>query len=72
MGARKATMLACDNPSCDFEMETTKEDPAYGYHLTGAIHMEWGGGPIPKTFACSPECIEPAIEATVKEAWGTR
>jgi len=62
MATRRATLLVCDNPACDNEYEHSKDDPAPGYHFErGYWETGGGGGYLPKTYACSQECITPAI-----------
>lgn len=56
-------MLSCDNPDCDNEMETSKEEPAPGYHIGKGFWVMGGGGPIPATYACSDECVGKAVIA---------
>jgi len=64
MGKRKVTMMVCDNPECDNEEEIFPGGPTLGYHLgRGAWHNVRGGGPIPPTYACSIDCISPAVAA---------
>jgi hypothetical protein len=65
---RKVTMLECDNPGCSNEYEHSKDDPAPGYHLGKGYWIVGGGGPIPATYACSPECITPAVLHNISEA----
>lgn len=63
MGREKATVMVCDNPKCQKESITRPFDPALGFYLgKGMWHFGAGGGPIPATYACSKECILPAIE----------
>ena len=66
MGKRKALMEQCDNPNCQTSYEFDKEDPNPGYHLGKGVYvLGGGGGPIPATYACSTECIVPAIDANI-------
>lgn len=68
MSKRTATMMQCDNPTCRTEYEHTKDDPAPGYHLGKGLLIAGGGVFIPATYACSPECIVPAIQHNIEEA----
>lgn len=61
----------CDNADCNRTSFTAKDEPALGIYLKGGVqHQSWGGGPIPKTYACSMECIVPAIVANLYRADG--
>lgn len=62
MAKKKATVMVCDNPDCGNTRLTSREDPALGYYLgKGVMHESWGGGPIGETYACSYQCVAPAI-----------
>jgi hypothetical protein len=59
--------MVCDNPRCDIEREGFSLEPAFGYYLTkGEYHEMTYGGKIPRTYACSIQCISPAIEAQIE------
>jgi len=70
MGKRRAEVMECDNPACRTPPRvTSRYEPALGYYLgRGTYHHEGGGGPIPAVYACSPECIGPAVEYVIREA----
>lgn len=68
MGTRRATIMECDNPSCDEEYEHTTEDPAPGYHLGKGYWVIGGGGPIPKVYAHDKDCIGPAVQHVIEES----
>jgi hypothetical protein len=69
MTQQKVIMMVCDNPTCRSRYEHSKEEPALGYHLgKGLWADDGGGGPIPATYACSLECIGPAVEHTIRES----
>ena len=68
MGVRKATIATCDNPECDNEAETSRDDPAPGYYLGKGYWVLGGGGPIPATYACSVECIAKAVQGQIDRA----
>lgn len=65
MAKRKVTMEGCDNPECPTEYEHDAQDPSPGYHLGKGYWSLGGGGPIPATYACSEECIVPAVLAQI-------
>ena len=68
MATRKATMEICDNPACDVERETSKDEPAFGYHIDrGFVVMSGGGRAIPRVYACSFECLAAAVQARINE-----
>lgn len=64
----RVTVMVCDNPDCDDSYRHTKEEPAYGFHLGKGFWSQGGGGPIPATYACSEECIGPAVMHMIREA----
>lgn len=65
---RTATLEACDNPDCDVERETSKDLVALGFYFEiGSWHNTGGGGPIPRTYACSRECIAAALWQRILE-----
>lgn len=66
MAKQKATIEVCDNPECGNSEIVTKDEPATGYHLGRGFWVSGGGGPIPATYACSEECILPAVRANVE------
>jgi hypothetical protein len=68
MGIKKVTIMECDNPSCHNWFFHTNDDPAPGYHLGKGFWVMGGGGPIPATYACSPECIGVAVQANIERA----
>jgi hypothetical protein len=73
MATRKATLMVCDNPRCPdkSEYEVTPQDPsAPGYHLGKGHYDLAGGGPIPATYACSEDCIVPALRANMDRSEG--
>lgn len=54
MATRKAVMMSCDNPACEYEDEEMEGYPALGIRIEkGVWHDEQGGGPLKKVFACS-------------------
>lgn len=66
MGLRRVTFLECDNPACNSEYEHSRDDPAPGYHIKGYWALG-GGGPVPATYACSIECLAPAVAHRIQE-----
>ncbi|QNJ55990.1 hypothetical protein SEA_RASPUTIA_100 [Microbacterium phage Rasputia] len=78
MAKQKITVEICDNPRCKkgdgqrpYSEEIFPEDPStMGYHLGKGHWVLGGGGPIPATYACSKECIVPAIEAQIDRDMG--
>lgn len=75
MARRQIEILECDNPACgkSFEMGG---DPVLGIHLSGGIiHEGTGGGSFDEVFACSNECLAPAVRhsyhrtITLDEYW---
>lgn len=62
----RVTMKECDNPECRERFEHTTEEPAPGYHIGKGYWVLSGGGPIPATYACSTECITPALEHMIE------
>lgn len=70
MGKRKAVIMDCDNPRCDTSGEYDKNEPLPGYHFSKGMWVNAGGGPIPPLYACSKECIAPAVEAVIDISLG--
>lgn len=70
MAKRKAVMEVCDNPDCRNEFESSKEYPAAGLHFKGGFWVSAGGGPIPSFYACSDECVVPAMNHVIAVASG--
>lgn len=69
MGKRTIQVMVCDNPDCDYRDEHTRDEAALGYYIDrGQYHYGGGGGPIPKTFACSPACLGPAVDAMIRQS----
>ena len=69
MGKQRVTMMVCDNPACRNRHEHSKEEPALGYHLgKGFWADEGGGGPLTSVYACSTECITPAVMHVIRES----
>lgn len=67
MAKKKATVMVCDNPGCSVARLTEKDDPALGFYFgKGVMHLGWGGGPIPETYACSEQCIAAAVMHSVE------
>lgn len=63
---KKATVETCDNPECG-TIEIVGDEVVFGYHLgKGYWASGLGGGPVRATFACSEECILPAVLASSK------
>lgn len=61
MAKKKVTAFECDNPRCG-QIVLEEDGIAFGYHIGRVIqHAAWGGGAANRTFACSEECITPAI-----------
>lgn len=72
MAKERQTVEVCDNPTCDSDPQVVDEQEPYaqGYHLgKGSWHLG-GGGPIPKTYACSSGCIAPAVLANIERDLG--
>lgn len=68
MGKARVTIYICDNPDCGARNLHTPEEPALGFHLTNVqVHAQDGGFKTGKVYACSTECIVPAILAKVPE-----
>jgi hypothetical protein len=69
MAIRKITVAECDNPLCETRREHTAESgPALGIFIDkGQWHFEAGGMPLPKTYACSFECLMLALQHTTQE-----
>ena len=78
MSKKKVTVEVCDNPRCKqgdgqfpYQEEFSKEEPAMGFHLGKGTWTHGGGGDyVPPTYACSKECIVPAIEANISREQG--
>ena len=67
---KRVQVEVCDNPECDVEVPVL-DGVVMGYLITkGALNNQWGGGPIPRTFACSIACLPLAVEARIDEEWG--
>lgn len=63
MATKKVQVMQCDNPECRAEAITSKEEPAFGFYIQrGFWATGSGGGPLRNIYACSVECITPAIE----------
>lgn len=64
---KKETVIYCDNPDCD-EWYVEGMDEVPGYHFLKGYWVLGGGGPIPRTYACSDACIVPALRHTIEES----
>jgi hypothetical protein len=66
----KATIEVCDNPDClnDFIIGADKE-PAPGYHFGKGFWILGGGGPIRAFYACTKECVIPALDRVIEESF---
>lgn len=78
MAKRKITVEVCDNPRCKkgegefpYQEETYPHESTMGYHLGKGTWVHGGGGDyVPPTYACSADCIVPAIEANIYRGMG--
>lgn len=67
MAKERATVEHCDNPACDYWELVWPGEVTSGYHLgKGVWANAGGGGPIPKVYAHSKECIAPAVDAAIE------
>jgi hypothetical protein len=65
---RTIRMDVCENPECGNE---TPAEQGWGYFIGRGHFMDAGiGGPISKTYACSLDCIAPAIAASIDRMMG--
>lgn len=69
MASRTVKMLECDNPQCSARFPHTKEDPAPGVFIDRGWWDLSGGGSFAKAYACSWDCLEPAVREVAQEAW---
>lgn len=61
MARRQIEILECDNPACGKGFDVGV-DIVLGIHLSGGIiHEGTGGGSFGEVFACSDECLAPAV-----------
>lgn len=61
--------MDCDNPECSVSREDDEIEVATGYYVqSGSVHHGGGGGPVAKVYACSEECLGPAVTAVLYEA----
>lgn len=66
------TIMICDNPTCTVSRPHEPAEPAEGIFVESAmVHTGGGGGEAARVYACSPECIGPAISDVFTEAWNT-
>lgn len=67
MSKRRAQVEDCDNPNCDYSEVVDDVFEPQGYHFgRGYWAGDHGGGPIPKFYAHSEECILPALKAVIE------
>ena len=71
MGKETKTVLICDNPDCDTVriLPDTDNEVLLGYYLSRSGHLSFGGGPIPELYACSEDCIKPAVLEAFDRNW---
>lgn len=69
MAKKKVTVEVCDNPNCPSEPQITEpSERAEGFYLGKGFWIhEASGRPIPATFACSWDCLMPAIESNIEK-----
>lgn len=70
----KTIVYECDNPTCptvrvpeEFDDDGTVQEPALGFHLN-AFQVSKTGGNSAAAYACSEDCITPAIIDTLRRA----
>lgn len=62
--------MICDNPKCNSAHEDDEIAVVLGYYIqSGSVHQGGGGGPVAKVYACSEECLGPAVTAVFYEAY---
>lgn len=65
MTTYKSKIYECDNPQC--RKRVPEKEPgieaAEGFHFGGILHIHPGGGDsfASDTYACSPNCLAPAL-----------
>lgn len=68
-------VLACDNPHCDVSSplnpDVPDEKPEGIYIDKGMVREEGRGGPFTRVYACSSNCIGPAVTAVFEDAYET-
>jgi hypothetical protein len=66
---RTIVVMDCDNPDCDNTQEhNAQSGPALGIFIDkGQWHFEGGGMPLPTTYACSFDCLSPALAHMTRE-----
>lgn len=71
MAKETKTVLICASPECGTVhiLSDIEDDAPYGYYLSGSAHLSFGGGPIPELYACSEDCIKPAVLEAFDQNW---
>lgn len=68
---RQETVYVCDNPNCQRRVMTedpTEDSLPKGWHITYVnLITESGGTGTEDVYACSEECVVPAMWAKIKE-----
>lgn len=70
MAKKRVTVQVCDNPTCAEQYIDDGSQDVPGFHLGKGYWVSGGGGPIPATYACSRECVVPAIDANIDRGLG--
>lgn len=66
MAKSKVAIESCDNPNCSTRYEIDRTEPLVpGFHLGKGSWINGGGDYIPPTYACSKECIVPAVMGNI-------
>ncbi len=65
MSKSRAMIEYCDNPTCDTHYIVFENEPSPGYRFKGGSWEVGGGGPIPAFYACSEDCIVPAMKQVI-------
>jgi hypothetical protein len=61
--------MRCDNPGCGCIVVADVDGTATGLRGTASEHTDTGGVNGAKWFACGWNCVMPAMQHAITEAW---
>lgn len=67
----KRNVQVCENPDCGASHDEFQGLDAHGVYVDRGWRHLAGSGGFAKVYACSWECIGPAMKAAAQEAWDT-
>lgn len=69
MSKHKITVERCENPTCSNEAEVVPGEVTPGVAVGRGVYYDgFVGGPLPAIYACSVECLSPAVQAAIEKA----